>query len=143
MKKTLILSVVAATLALSSGLVMSEDSEMSADRPETQQQVHGRQLMTQQEREEFRNKMRSASSAEERQQIQQEQHERMKSRAKERGLSMPDNPPADAGLKTQKQDRVAGRQLMTQQEREEFRDKCVLQAVPKSANRYRKSIMNG
>lgn len=95
MKKSLILSAVAAALALSSGLVMAEDNEMSRDRLETQQQVQGRQLMTQQEREEFRNKMRSANSAEERQQIQKEHHERMKLRAKERGLSMPNDPPAD------------------------------------------------
>ncbi len=95
MKKSLILSAVAVTLALSSGLLMAENNEMAGDRLETQQQVYGRQLMTQQERVEFRDKMRSASSAEERQQIQQEHHEQMKLRAKERGLSMPENPPAD------------------------------------------------
>lgn len=125
MKRSLILSVIAVTLTLSSDFVMAEDKAMSKDKLETtpQEAVRGSQLITREEREEFRNKMRSANSAEERQQIQQEQHERMRSRAEERGLSMPNDPPADGGLKTQKQDRVYGSQLMTQQEREEFRNK--------------------
>lgn len=88
----------AAFLVLSSGIAMAEDKkEVSTEGLESQQQdrVTGRQLMTRQEHEEFRNKMRSASSAEERQRIQKEHHERMKARAKERGLSIPEDPRAD------------------------------------------------
>lgn len=124
MKSSLILSAVAAILALSSGFVMAEDKVMSKEGIEAgnQETVRGSQLITRKEREAFRNKMRSASSAEERQQIQQEQHERMRLRAKERGVSLSGLPPAEGELKAQKQDRFHGRQLMTQQEREAFRN---------------------
>ena len=38
--------------------------------------------------------MRNATSAEERRQIRKEEHEKMKLKAKEKGVSIPDNPPA-------------------------------------------------
>lgn len=56
--------------------------------------VYGSQLMTSQERLEHRDRLRNAKSAEERQQIQNEHHKRMQARAEERGVSIPDTPPA-------------------------------------------------
>jgi hypothetical protein len=53
--------------------------------------------MTEQERNEFRAKMRAAKTAEEREQIRKEHHERMKARAEERGLKLPDEPPMKGG----------------------------------------------
>jgi len=61
------------------------------------QDIYGSQLMTVQERAEHRNKMRAAKTAEERERIRAEHHEQMKVRAKERGVTLPDVPPAGRG----------------------------------------------
>lgn len=61
-------------------------------------QIYGSQIMTEQERNEFRERMRNAGSAEERQQLRAEHHERMQQRAKEQGVELPDGPPADRGM---------------------------------------------
>lgn len=58
-----------------------------------QQTIYGSQLMTQQERNEHRNRMRNAKNEQERQQIRNEHHKRMQIRAKEQGVSLPDEPP--------------------------------------------------
>jgi hypothetical protein len=42
--------------------------------------------------------MRTSKTAEEREQIRNEHHERMKARAKERGMTLPDEPPARGGM---------------------------------------------
>jgi hypothetical protein len=55
------------------------------------------QLMTEQERIEHRNKMRAAKTPEERERVRAEHHEQMKARAKERGITLPDQPPAGRG----------------------------------------------
>jgi len=70
-------------------------SVFAADEPP----VYGSQLMTQQERMEYRQRMRNASSAEERERIRKEHHEQMKIRAKEQGVTLPDEPPPRGGGK--------------------------------------------
>jgi hypothetical protein len=55
--------------------------------------IFGRQLMTEQERSEYRQKMRSAKTKEEREAIRVQHHEEMKARAKARGVNLPDQPP--------------------------------------------------
>src|SRR3989344_5573541 len=59
-----------------------------------QNQIYGSQLMTQQERNEYSNRMRAAKTEQEREQIRKEHHEQMKIRAKEKGVTLPDEPPA-------------------------------------------------
>lgn len=59
-----------------------------------QQPIHGKQMMTQEEREQFREKMRAAKTNEEKERIRKEHHEQMKARAMERGVNLPDEPPA-------------------------------------------------
>ncbi len=78
-----------------------KDQARDQDRLKTQDkdqlqdsQIYGSQLMTQQERNEFRARMRAAKTDQEREQIRNEHHERMKVRAKERGVTLPDVPPA-------------------------------------------------
>ncbi len=56
--------------------------------------IYGRQMMTREEITEYRTKMRAAKTVEEREQIRKEHHEKMKARAKERGITLPDEPPA-------------------------------------------------
>ena len=75
--------------ALSGALLLSSGISLAAE-----EQVYGSQLMTTQERAEHRARLQAASSEEERNRIRQEHHERMKIRAKERGVSLPDEMPA-------------------------------------------------
>jgi hypothetical protein len=59
--------------------------------------IYGSQLMTQQERNEYRARMQNAQTEQERERIRAEHHERMQARAKERGVTLPDKPPAGRG----------------------------------------------
>lgn len=58
------------------------------------QQIYGSQLMTAQERSAYRDRMRNARTAEERERIRNEHHKLMQERAKQRGVTLPDSPPA-------------------------------------------------
>lgn len=80
------LAMTALTLALLSGGAIGADET-----------VYGSQLMTNQERIEHRNKLRAAKTLEQREQVRLEHHEQMKLRAKERGMALPDEPPAQGG----------------------------------------------
>lgn len=55
-------------------------------------EIYGSQLMTAQERDQYRERMRAATTDEERERIRAEHHERMNQRASARGLSLPDQP---------------------------------------------------
>ena len=91
--------------AVLAGLMMpalAQDQTRDPDRLRTQDQIrdqdiYGHQLMTPQERNEYRNRMRAAKTYEERERIRNEHHEQMKVRAKERGVTLPDAPPARPG----------------------------------------------
>jgi len=98
---------VVAVLATLAGPVLAADQDQlrTQDQMMTQdqinkmpdQQIYGHQLMTQQERNAHRAKMRSAKTYEEQQRIRNEHHEQMKVRAKEKGVTLPDAPPANRG----------------------------------------------
>ncbi len=104
MKRTLIYTAVIAALLpamVSVANAADKDQTRDQDRRQTQdkdqiqdRQIYGSQLMTQQERNEYRTRMRAAKTAEEREQIRKEHHEQMKTRAKEKGVTLPDEPPA-------------------------------------------------
>lgn len=95
LKRTFTLSVLTGALALSIGLALAADP---AGTPQpTKQQVYGSQLMSPQERAAHRAKMRAAKTAEEKAQVRAEEHARLKERADQQGLVMPDNPPTMGG----------------------------------------------
>lgn len=58
------------------------------------EEIYGSQLMTERERNEYRDRMRNAKTAEERQRLRYEHHEQMRERAEARGLTLPETPPA-------------------------------------------------
>jgi hypothetical protein len=58
------------------------------------QPIYGGQLMTEQERLEYRERMRAASTEQERQQIRLEHHRQMQERARAMGVELPDEPSA-------------------------------------------------
>ena len=59
--------------------------------------IYGYQMMTPQERNEYRQRMRAAKTQQERERIRAEHHEQMKQRAQARGITLPDGPPAGRG----------------------------------------------
>ncbi len=59
--------------------------------------VYGSQMMTEQERLEYRQRMRNATSDEERQQIRADHHQLMQERARQQGVTLPEVPP-DRGM---------------------------------------------
>ena len=106
MKRRLIQGAILALMATGVSLpILAADQTKTQDQMLTQdqinkmpdQQIYGAQLMTQQERDAHRNKMRSAKTYEEQQRIRNEHHEQMKVRAKEKGVTLPDAPPANRG----------------------------------------------
>ena len=79
-----------------------QDRTRAQDQTQTRDQIrdqdiYGHNLMTVQERNEYRNRMRTANTAEERERIRAEHHAQMQIRAKEKGMMLPDEPPAGRG----------------------------------------------
>lgn len=100
MKRVLMVSAVVAVLSGSAGLALAADPEPAQLKAQTQkqEQVYGSQLMTQQERNEYHARIRAAKNARERERIRLEHHKAMQERARERGLTLPDMPPAGGGM---------------------------------------------
>lgn len=64
-----------------------------ADDDGTGAPIFGRQLMTAEEMAEHRARMRAAPTAEERARIRAEHHQKMLEQARERGITLPEEPP--------------------------------------------------
>jgi hypothetical protein len=65
---------------------------------QAQERIFGSQLMTEQERLQYRERMLKAKTAEERERIRAEHHQAMTARAKERGVTLPDEPMPGGGM---------------------------------------------
>lgn len=101
MKSTLMFGLLGALVA-SLGVAQAEEAKTQAkdqaqQKTQAQERIYGSQLMTQQERNAYRQKMRAAKTQEEREQIRLEHHKEMQQRAKEKGVTLPDEPPARGG----------------------------------------------
>jgi hypothetical protein len=102
--KRCFVTALAACCTLAASTVLAVDGTAAAQsakeqtgqeiKKQTEERIYGSQLMTPQERAEHRTRMQAAKTAEEREQIRKEHHEKMKVRAKERGVTLPDEPPA-------------------------------------------------
>jgi hypothetical protein len=98
--KILVLCTLIGALSLSAGNAMATDHQPAQEMPGTtqiQEQVYGSQLMTNDERNEYQDKMRAAKTAEEREYLRTQHHQSMQERAKARGMTLPDEPPARGG----------------------------------------------
>jgi hypothetical protein len=95
LKRTYTISMVAGALALAFGLALA--AEPAATQQPVKEELYGSQLMTQQERAAHRAKMRAATTPEAKAQIRAAQHDRMKQRARQLGLELPETPPAVGG----------------------------------------------
>jgi hypothetical protein len=78
--------------ALGLAVVVLTAGSMS-DAYSQQPPIYGSQLMTEQERAEYRSRMRTATSEQEREQIRLQHHAQMQKRAAELGIELPDAPP--------------------------------------------------
>ncbi|MBS4095956.1 MAG: hypothetical protein KGZ83_03850 [Sulfuricella sp.] len=96
-RQTLLASALVGALSLAGGYVFAADPAPVQEKPQAQEPIYGSQLMTKQERAEHRTKMRAAKTPEEREQIRKEQHQLMQERAKERGVTLPAEPPVGGG----------------------------------------------
>jgi hypothetical protein len=62
-----------------------------------QDRIYGSQFMTPQERTEYMNRMRSAKTEQERETLRLEHYKRMQDRARDKGVTLPNDPPKRAG----------------------------------------------
>jgi len=86
------------TTAIALGAVLLSGAAFAQQAGGGDEQVYGSQLMTQQERLEYRNRMRQAQTQDERERVRAEHHQQMRERARERGVTLPDEPPAGRGM---------------------------------------------
>lgn len=64
---------------------------------QSQEQIYGSQLMTNDERNDYQARMRAAKTAEEQELLRSQHHQSMQERAKARGMTLPDEPPVHGG----------------------------------------------
>ncbi len=74
-----------------------QDKTQTQDKARVQDHIYGSQLMTDAERAEYRAKMRSLKTQQERDAFRSEHHKLMQERARERGVQLPGMPPAQGG----------------------------------------------
>jgi Na+-translocating ferredoxin:NAD+ oxidoreductase RnfG subunit len=99
--KKIIVTMIAGAVVMSASPLWAATQDMTKQKIQTQtkdqERIYGSQLMTEQERNEYRERMRSTKTEQEREKIRAEHHERMVARAKERGVKIPDEPPVKGG----------------------------------------------
>lgn len=87
----------AGLLLVGTGVGLAADQQRSGQQAQLQtqeqEQIYGSQLMTPEQRAEYRARMGAAASDAEREKIRREHHEQMKERARNQGIILPDEPP--------------------------------------------------
>lgn len=92
-----IAAAIAASMAVaaSASAVAQPTTQTPAQAPvQAQERIYGSQLMTAEERSEYRQRMRELKTQQERDELRKAHHAKMQERAKERGVVLPDQPPA-------------------------------------------------
>lgn len=101
--KTSTAVVIAGALFFSAQPLLAAEQDRSKEKIQTQtkdqERIFGSELMTDKERNEYRERIRNAKSEQEREKIRAEHHEKMMARAKEKGVTLPEEPPAKGGAK--------------------------------------------
>jgi len=98
-RNTFVVYTLLGTLLLPAGFTMAADQlpAQAMTQAQGQEQIYGSQLMSQGERTEYHAKMRAAKTEEERELLRKEHHQKMQERAKSRGVTLPEEPPARGG----------------------------------------------
>jgi hypothetical protein len=82
-----------AGLISASALVSMGVDVFAQDQDQAQVQIYGSQLMTAAERTEYQSKMRALKTDKERDAFRLDHHDKMKVRAAEKGVTLPNSPP--------------------------------------------------
>lgn len=94
-RNPLLIAVIATACAVAAtGTALAQTPQRDQTQTQTRERIYGSALMTPQERNEYLRRMRELKTQEEREQFRKEHHEKMQARAKERGVTLPDDPPA-------------------------------------------------
>jgi hypothetical protein len=94
MKRTLIYSaVIAALFPTMASLAIAADNGEGQGNQQLQEEIYGSQLMSQQERIDYRAQMKAAKTDEERAQLRQKHQAQMQARAEKQGVTLPNGPP--------------------------------------------------
>lgn len=97
-RHTLLIAIMASAMAMTAaGVSQSAEQQPAKPAAKKAQPIYGSQLMTQQERDAYRARMRAARTPEAREALRAEHHRAMQARAKERGVTLPDQPPKRSG----------------------------------------------
>lgn len=81
-----------ALMPASFALAANQIQDRERTQLQEQEQIYGSQMMSEQERNEYRARMQAAKTNEEREQIRLEHHMRMQEKAQARGRHLPDTP---------------------------------------------------
>ena len=85
-------------LAIALGaMLLAPALSVNAQAQPSQPAIYGSQLMTQQERLEYRERLRNTHTQQEREQLRLQHHREMQERARERGVTLPDTPRRSIG----------------------------------------------
>lgn len=130
-------ALVAANLpALAQSAPEGKGSNPGSSVPSTRAQMES--LLTQQERDQFREKMRAAKTREERRDIEKQMHGTMEQRAKEKGIPLPQG---RRGMHEGRPAGDAGRpELFTPEERQQYRDKMGAAKTPEERAAIQKQM---
>lgn len=96
-KRKIMCVAAAGFLTLFSALPMAAAQQGSQAQVQEQEQIYGSQLMTREERAAHYAKMRSLKTDQERQAYRLEHHRKMQERARELGITLPDEPMTPGG----------------------------------------------
>lgn len=92
MKRREMLFLLGGLLSLPMLAAHAADQDQDREREELRQRVYGWELMTDAERNEYRERMRNMRNDEEREAFRLEHHKQMQERARERGVTLPEVP---------------------------------------------------
>lgn len=89
-----LVAAVALSAAVATTSAMAQDKTQDRTQLRIQDQIYGSQLMTDAERNEYQARMRNMKTEQEREAYRLEHHKQMQERARAKGVSLPDEPPA-------------------------------------------------
>ena len=99
--KKIIVTMLAGAVVISANPLWAATQDQTKQKIQTQtkeqERIFGSQLMTEKERNEYRERMRNTKTEQERDKIRAEHHDRMLVRAKEQGVKIPGEPPTKGG----------------------------------------------
>ena len=89
-RRSIVGAVLAAAILVPGSAVLAQEQMQTQE--QAREQVYGWELMTEEERLQHREKMRTLTTEEERNRYRQEHHEKMRERAKQQGVELPAGP---------------------------------------------------